>query len=812
MYRNRNGASDREASLRRGAGEERLFSGRSSWSREWGAILFLTLFVLTGSIEGQIADVDLRRVDTIILLDVSGSMVFDVRRVLLKEKLASGKIDVDSFPLKKNETIAGVLCKPRVEQVATNNLLFQSVRYLEGLIDRHERGRIYLATFDNGLRILSPEKIGAYKVAEVSPCVPDGMMGPFIFTALDADSDAGVKQRIKSFLDPFHLGSGLQDVEAEVRRKFGPLPGPEQRAADPKLDAWMGVFPEAVLKGSGPTSLHETCLLALKLLQCLRDAPGYTNETKRQNLIVLTDGLEQKDKKTPFSQTVERFRLHKETMPFEFRLVYILPENESPPPQISEINYLLQKEVGGNSRVELFSPRSITVKARIEGTVLSGRLREPENHEGQSSKQETALSPNVRFAIEAEDKKPVKGKLVFSVTTQGHAEKMKLDVVPREVQISDLSQAVSLTLAIEGGLSSLFASDSQVFDELSLTWELVDARDALTRQVRKVTLQEYKEPSLLIRGDRTLPIELHLLHQMSPVVVRGLRPAKPNLAPGERVDVQSAPQTGEVASFQTDFGEGTGKGAVLVRLTKGVGSEFVHLKGTPGNELLLTKEPAKSKQEFTLTADAPAGTHSAVATLDFIPQREGLSVSPTNIEVRAEFEPSVVKIGWFGSNEEIANQPADQPANIDLGIVYFSLPKSGMAGEAKAGQPPTNSFSLEIPDKAVSPAIECVIVGENPEVFCLTSVSQTDSGALQGTLFDHSMRLQIQPQYVCFSVESNVVTNLSARLEIRPKGNFIFETRRVADVGTRTQLVTIPLRMKALVQRPEGFPKGQAPK
>jgi len=104
--------------------------------------------------QAQGCDVDRRGTDEIILLDVSGSMVRDIRLAMLKNKLAMGMADNDLFRLIPGVTIEEVLANPAILPVVQNNLLHKVITYVEAVIDQPGERRIFIATFDDCPRVL----------------------------------------------------------------------------------------------------------------------------------------------------------------------------------------------------------------------------------------------------------------------------------------------------------------------------------------------------------------------------------------------------------------------------------------------------------------------------------------------------------------------------------------------------------------------------------------------------------------------------------------------------------------------------------
>src|ERR1039457_6125103 len=85
----------------RGSGRFGLLTSSSSKQVAVRWVVSFLLFAIIGGlpIQGQVSEIDRRKVDELILLDISGSMVRDIRTVLLRTGLARGQTDDNSFRL-----------------------------------------------------------------------------------------------------------------------------------------------------------------------------------------------------------------------------------------------------------------------------------------------------------------------------------------------------------------------------------------------------------------------------------------------------------------------------------------------------------------------------------------------------------------------------------------------------------------------------------------------------------------------------------------------------------------------------------------
>jgi hypothetical protein len=243
-------------------------------------------------------------VDELILIDISGSMVQDIRAALVMQGMATANVNKGYYPaqlknvasddfrqpfrLSSGLTIESALGHPKMQAVVTNNPLYKVLRYVEQLIDEPGLRRVYLALFDNG-----PQDFELVK-APNSLHRDGNIVGPFLLEDVPSLAESNERRRLKNLL---------------VRDQ-----------ADPQR---TGILPRAVLLGEGPTALHATCLLGYDFLKALKLGDGnYSNVTSRQRMVVFTDGKEEKDMNKPFSSTVAALGLQRTNSDLEFRKIF----------------------------------------------------------------------------------------------------------------------------------------------------------------------------------------------------------------------------------------------------------------------------------------------------------------------------------------------------------------------------------------------------------------------------------------------------------------------------------------------------------
>jgi len=347
------------STVRTAAGSRQLISWVLPRAWSWFVIVLVEfLLVVGGATDAQESADDQRKVDEIILLDISGSMVNDIRAALVQNSLAKGpsregyyfpanpKVPNYGLQLADGYTIERALADPRMREVVTNNLLYKVVQYVEAIVDQPGSRQVYLATFDDG-----PIDMGIGSVQGQRP-LPANILGPFVISGLESGTNSSARRVLKSLLAPDRNGV------------YEASPG------------WKGILSESVMKGSGPTAIHGTCVAGLKFLKTLIVA-GYTNTTKLQKMILFTDGIEEKDKTIPFTQTINVLSLHRTNMAFEFNKYFILRKGEVLPDIVPLETKALQDN--GFPGIQMVEPRTIRVTISTEGDSLKGELEQSED-------------------------------------------------------------------------------------------------------------------------------------------------------------------------------------------------------------------------------------------------------------------------------------------------------------------------------------------------------------------------------------------------------------------------------------------------
>ena len=729
---------------------------RASW--RIGLILLFLPLIFTSFTKAQISEVDRRKVDEIILMDISGSMVNDIRAALVEKGLATGRpiqgyFPPGSFQLAKGLTIEGALADSSMMEVVTNNLLFKVILYAEAIIDQPGPHNIHLVTFDDG-----PIDMGIGSIPGLAR-LPNHILGPFIITDSDTESNSKGRRRLKSLL------------------------APDRNGADEALPGWRGILPEAVLNGSGPTAIHRTCLTGLNFLENLI-VDGYTNTTKLQKMILFTDGLEEKDKNIPFTRTIDFLKLHRTKTAFEFNKYFILRDGETLPPQTEAENNALK--ASAFPAIQLVKPRTIRVTMNVDGAAFRGELEQAEDPKAVSR---VVLSPSVRFHVSADDGKPLRGWLKFKVN---RVTDLSFAVEPAQMALDQLDTPFNFTLSASGeGLKSIFGPETRFFDKLLLDWVFFGENGGLSGTGGGDKL------SVAFYGPDRWPISLELRPNAYPVDFRCLQPAGIIVSSGKRVEISQVAHKGAVAVFEADFSKAKAPASVLVRLQNFKDGGGLRLSPGPGDQVLLSKgSGSDAKAEFSLVADVAPGTVNSVATIEIIPQTQRLTVNPSNMVVTAAFAPSDLKLDWLAKGGEAAKQPAA----IDFGVVYMQGVRDGLANMLEA--PSTHLLTIAIPDGAAIPAAEWTLTGTNPEAFRV--VPQGEAGGEGARIIDRSGRLDIQVRHVFYDTgRGSFRTNLTATLEIRTKGNYVFKTGLDSAGTISTNLILVPLAMNAMIQIPE---------
>ena len=707
----------------------------------WRAIAILCVLLAAGpALEGQITEIDKRKVDEIILLDISGSMVRDIRTALLKKGFARGETDNDGFYLARGVKIEEALARTELQSVVTNNLLYKTILCVEAIIDQPGVRTIYVATFDRGLRSL---------VAEKSPAqLGDGLYGPFIIGETDVDVNSPGRLRIKSFLAPDRHGS------------YGG-------------SLWRGILAESILKGSGPTALYQTGDFSLNFLEKLVK-PGYANATRQQRMFLFTDGQEEMDRQIPFSRTVEHLGRHfnflnRNGVGFEFTKYYI-GDGAPIDPVPNKPAWLGQVVV---------PPRTFRVAAGLD-KALVGEVRLP-RVPGESAT--VVLLPSIRFRVTSDDQKPVSGRLLMKVSGQETISGLNVQVTPSHVMASGNEQLMDISLVLQGSfLNGMARSGLKSFEKLLLGWELWLPPERSGNPESRVEFY----------GDKRWPISLRIIPPVEEVVLRCIEPAGQDLSSGKPLDLQAVPRMGTLATFEADFSKIDEGGSLLVELKSKPESSWVKLNsGSEGKVILAKNANGSAKPAFSLTAEAPPGAGRAEITLNIIPQSQWLTPAPSNIEVAVMFEPSIIGTAWFTHDD----QPAVAPMAIDLGTNDM---EPILNGDVRPSQPPpVDTVKLVIPDSAVAPAARWVLTGDHPEAFAVICLG--DGGGAQPQEINRSVKLQVRAKHFFVENERWTTTNLTAVLEIQPATNFIFAPHEAATTAQRTSKIEVPLRMTAVI-------------
>lgn len=326
------------------------------WRFGSGFLVFLTSFAWGVT---QAGENEKRNVDSIYVLDVSQSMVDGVQRVLASKglaRIAPGRVELTS-PNK----IEKFLVSSTNDAFVKDNILYRNVRLLEQLIDEYQQGNIYIIIFDHGPQDKGP---------------------------------------IKAVTGPFHVRSLHDPVKAELKSLLDPhRNGPYAKARD-----WRGIFVETVFRGSGPTLINTTCEAAMRIFEAAVRQPGYANETYSQQLLLFTDGEELERGKT-FPAVLERFNLQRKNIWFEYREIYFGPK-----PSVETAS--IHQQLSDACFPPVYSALWRCIRVSGSDKSLTGQATIPRENGGVFNVR-AHLQPPVRLKIQADDQKPVEGKVTF---------------------------------------------------------------------------------------------------------------------------------------------------------------------------------------------------------------------------------------------------------------------------------------------------------------------------------------------------------------------------------------------------------------
>jgi len=522
-------------------------------------------------------------------------------------------------------------------------------------------------------------------------------------------------------------------------------------------------------------------LESLNVLNSLRNTPNYTNMVKEQHLVLFTDGLEEKDKHIPFTKTIELFKLYSSSVPFKFEKYFIIPDGGAVPEAIKAESDALVN--AGFAPIKIGRAKKSFVEIKVNDAKLSGTLKEPEDFDAAAN---VELKPEVLFKVTADGVGIKRGRLVFVLSSPPGLE---AEVTPGSLSVEQMEQPVQFSIKLKGKmLPALFETDMNVtnFEWLKLTWELRGYPE------NSLSASILPEENMMFFGTNCLPISLELVPGILKVQIRHLKPADARVA-ANLVEIHDAPREGDLAVFEADFPK-TWFAAAIEVSCKSTENNYIQLASTREDKLLLTGGDQGGKKTFSLTVDAPAGASEAQGVLCFASQSPRLAPIPTNITVRAIFQPAVITVSWQNQNGDTSQQPAE----IDFKKVYMPSIEAGTAEVVE--KPPVCELLVEVPSKAISPALECRLTGTNADAFRI--IAKGDAGG-EAHLIHRTVRLEVQPKHVHVKVTRPLETNMTACLEIRPCANFVFQTTSPAAKIT-TNLISVPLKMNVLIQPWEG--------
>ena len=306
-----------------------------------GAMILTKLFclslVLTAGLSfsacgQQTGEEEKRDVDTIYVLDVSGSMVDDLT-TNIEKKIDKNIGFFGSKQKNKERAVQQFLADESNRGLIESNRLYRYIRLLEREIDAHEAGHISLMLFVDGPVTLNGR-------------LPDGYVDIYC-----TGKDDSKKNELKSLLDPVKYG------------RFANMNTQEP---------YRGVLYEALLEILGETHINKTCLEVMDLFDRRRALPDYKKNTKMQQIILYTDGQEL-EKESTFEEVIRRFKLAQKVMGGGFEYIEEYAGDEpSNPLSIKRGLRLVQEGLG--RRLE--SQRIVldTVFTRLTDTPLEGEV------------------------------------------------------------------------------------------------------------------------------------------------------------------------------------------------------------------------------------------------------------------------------------------------------------------------------------------------------------------------------------------------------------------------------------------------------
>lgn len=622
---------------------------RTNW-RAFASSLALAIFVLfsdqvaTASVEDNTLNLD-----TVIAIDVSWSMVTDLR------KQAGGPGSDKAGRTKLERWFSN----PANNQVIASNILARTIEVIEQTVDKYERGHIRIVTFRDG-----PHDLDG----------PDGPIEKDFEVYIDSPSSPE-KDRLKAFLNPLVAG----------------------RSPLPKAPEWKGVLFETMISPGRyqNTFINRTCDHIMSDLERRASNPGYLNNTVMQRLLLFTDGMEQ-EPNANLPAMLDRFvRQREKVIFFEYQEVF------SGDPAAEKQDDRSKREL----RKREITSRRLTY---IEGGMLDhvvylfsrqrGLRAEVMQPRGAESglPMEVEIAPPPRFYLRSNLDDPVDAELRFEVVSAASAQPVKgLQIAGPAVRASTIMGtppdasgfSLPLRILIEDP-AALFATEagsgssgSEMLTTVThrLRWELVSMSSG-----SPVTFV-YVHP-------QTTPLQLELRRRPEKALVSMLYPqARPLPVTDASVDLGDIKPDAKLLEFAVDLSDAPSTKRLLASLVcEPPGLAVFAETGTES----LTISPQSQKGNVSIPVSmAPGAAGDGVLRFSFRAETEpeahdAVPVLPNEVAVSMRVRDSLVKIDWFSSSGDSVGAPA----SLDLGQVPVQRVRRG-----ESAPPDPSEFEVSVP-------------------------------------------------------------------------------------------------------------------
>jgi hypothetical protein len=623
-----------------------------------------------------------KNIDTIFVIDVSQSMVDDVQKLLITKNFATTA--QSRFVPGNRKRIETFLQDPANESQFTNNILYRSVRLLEQIIDEYEKGSVYIMLFDNG-----PVDKGPLKA----------VTGPFYI----AHANDPIKNELRNLLDP---------------ARHDPYT---------KAKEWRGIFVETVFRGGGPTLINTTCEQAMTIFERAAAAPGYTNVTHAQQLLLFTDG-EELERGRSFASVLDRFRLQRNRIWFEYREVYLGP-------QLGEETKRIHERLSDAGFRPVYSDLWRRVRVTGSDRPLSGQMT-TSNDEGTGVITRVTLQPPIQIRVQADDGKVVDGYLLFRLSDSSpKVPGINLSIVPDRIPVSHLPNDLELQLVVQSGTPRLESTEPfNLF--LNVQWDL-ELNNTENTAPRTGASAGSGRPYVDYGSRRHLPISLRVVPETRIIRIRPVGTVPVARSSGDILEfhMENIESVGKVISLEADFSL-AGKASRLSLISQAEPPDTLVFNN---NQSFLELMPNESSMivPFWIHAKASGGQTHAKVVLSTRSAPRQVVVSPTQAVIQVSFRTPSISLTFLDPTG--ARVPVS--ASINWGEV-----KEHHAARGQYPRPAGDSFELEFPPNLPPEnGVTVSLTSHASQAFSLVRLTgTTEQPVTSGELFRENARFRLK--------------------------------------------------------------------